>query len=168
MATMKLIIVLDNVRSTHNVGSIIRTAAGLGAEEVWCCGITPYPQLAADTRMFHIAARADKQIAKTALGAEKIVPVRVFSTTGEALEQAKENHYQVWALEQSSESQNLQKVEPPSHLALVVGHERDGVALSELESLIDRVIEIPMTENKESLNVSVAAAIAIYHFLAKN
>ena len=165
MSRPKLVLVLDNVRSTHNVGSIMRSAAALGAHGVWCAGITPYPQQANDARLPHVAVKAGRDIAKTALGAERMIEVKYFASTDQAIAAAIAEGYDIWALEQAPKSVSLTDVKPPTKLALIVGHERDGVN-DQILKQASSIVEIPLPGHKESLNVSVAAAIALYHLLA--
>lgn len=159
----ELVLILDNVRSAHNVGSIFRSAEGLGVSEVWCCGITPYPKQLHDERLPHVQERATRQISKTALGAELTMTVQVFAHTKAAIEAARPK-YAIWALEQATNSTRLDQADKTKDVALILGHERDGVDQSLLK-LVDKVVEIPMIGQKESLNVSVAAAIACYELM---
>ena len=158
---MSLILVLDNLRSAHNVGSIVRTADAVGIECVICVGTTPYPHIPDDARPGHVSARNNKEIAKTALGAEKSVSILYNSNLRETLERLREVGTSILALEQAPTSINLFDYDPTQVVALILGNEVDGIDLSALES-IDKILEIPMKGAKESLNVAVAAGIAMY------
>lgn len=160
MATITLI--AHNLRSTHNVGSLLRTADGLGVKHVYLTGYTPYPAQPQDTRLPHIAEKLTKQITKTALGAEK----RNFWTHEEDIETCiatlKKQGYSVVALEQTPDAIPLPTYKPPKNIALLVGRETEGIE-PEVLALCDKTIVIPMLGTKESFNVVQAAAMALYH-----
>jgi len=160
-----LIVVLDNIRSMHNVGSIMRTCDGLSVSKVIACGLTPYPQTSNDQRLPHVSMRAHSQIAKTALGAESTVEVEHFDDLSQALDELRSRGYELWAIEQSTKSIMLDKIHNlPKKLAITLGSEVDGV---DLEQDFDRIVEIPMNGKKESFNVSVTAGIVIYQLCQK-
>ena len=142
-----LIVVLNNIRSLYNVGSIFRTADGIGVEKIFLCGITPIPP--------------DNQITKTALGAEKTVPWRFFERAVDAVKQAKSEGYQIVLLEQTQNSVSYQKFIPSQPICLVLGNENAGVS-DELLALADASVEIEMSGLKNSLNVSVAFGVVGY------
>ncbi len=144
-------ILLNNIRSLHNVGSIFRTSDGAGVKKLFLCGQTGYPPR--------------EEIAKTALGAEEIVPWEYYIDPIDCIKKLKKEGIQIVALEQTSKSIDYKKLKPKYPICLVVGHEIDGVSKEILE-LCDEAIEIPMHGEKQSLNVSVAFGIAIYE-LAK-
>ena len=156
----KLALVAVDIRSSHNIGSLFRTCDGFGAEMI-LVGICPRPKSEDDDRLPHIARKAEKEIAKTALGAEKTVPWRHFDTLLEAKRQLNKDGYALIAIEQSDTSRSLREMKLETALALVVGREVEGLSLVELK-LCDAVYEIPMTGSKESFNVSVAAGVALY------
>jgi len=141
-----LILVLDNVRSLNNVGSVFRTADSFLLEAVYLCGITGTPP--------------HKDIQKTALGATDTVQWKYFETTLTALEELKNNQYKVFAIEQAEHSQMLHnfKMEAKSKIAFVLGNEINGVD-QEVIDACHGVIEIPQTGFKHSLNISIAAGI---------
>lgn len=152
-------LVLDNIRSCHNVGSILRSADAFGVTSVIYYGTTPYPSLENDDRLPHLRKKQTTSIAKTALGAEKTVPgVHVSDITQlkKILKGSK-----VISLEQSSTSKPLESFKTIEPIVLILGNEVDGVSPQLLELSSD-VIEIPMLGIKESLNVSVATGIALY------
>ena len=149
---LPLIVVLDNVRSVHNVGSIFRTADAFRLAGVWLCGITATPP--------------SVDIHKTALGAEESVDWRYFSTTAEAVAALKAEGYVVASVEQCHRSTLLTDFELDSaqHYALVMGHEVHGVAQDVVDAS-DLVIEIPQMGTKHSMNVSVAAGVVMWEFV---
>jgi len=155
----EIIIVAHNIRSTHNVGAIFRTAEGLGIKKIILSGYTPYPQQSKDSRLPHISAKLTSQIHKTALGAELIVPFD--HQEQPPITALKESGYRIVALEQAARSIPLQTYKAPQKVALVLGEEVEGIP-PELLALCEDVLEIPMVGQKESFNVSVAAGIALY------
>lgn len=150
-AKLPLIVVLDNVRSLHNVGSIFRTADAFRLEAVWLCGITATPP--------------SVEIHKTALGAEDAVAWRYFASTLEAVDELKRMGYRIAAIEQCHGSQMLHEmtIAPTPH-ALVLGNEVKGVA-QEVVDVADVVVEIPQYGTKHSMNVSVTAGIVMWECL---
>jgi len=145
---LSLTLVLNNIRSLYNVGSIFRTADGVGVEKIWLCGITGHPP--------------DSQISKTALGAEKEVPWEYRQDVCSVVRELKTQDYQIMLLEQSTHSIPFQDYHPRGSVCLVIGNEIDGVS-DELVALCDQIIEIEMSGLKNSLNVSVAFGIVAYH-----
>jgi tRNA G18 (ribose-2'-O)-methylase SpoU len=148
---LPLVVVLDDVRSMHNVGSVLRTADAFRAEGVWLCGITGAPP--------------HPEIHKTALGAEDSVSWQHLATAAEAVERLHAEGYTVLAVEQVEHSTKLQHFEASADrkYAIVVGNEVKGVH-QEVVDLCDGCIEIPQLGTKHSLNVSVAAGIVVYEF----
>lgn len=158
----EITLLVHNIRSTHNVGSILRTADGFGVTHVVCSGYTPYPQLSGDNRLPHIVEKLTRQIHKTALGAEATVDVSYFSDVRTWLEKNQRGEHQpVYALEQATGSQNLKDFVPAEKFALLIGEEVHGIAPDLLE-WCDDILEIPMHGHKESFNVSVSTGIALY------
>lgn len=155
----EIIVIAHNIRSTHNVGAIFRTAEGFGVTKIYLTGYTPYPVLSNDTRLPHIANKLESQIHKTALGAEKIVPFSHEEVP--PIEQLKAEGYRIVGLEQSSRSTLLQTYTAPEKIALLIGEEVHGIT-EELLAQCEDIIEIPMVGQKESFNVSVATGIALY------
>jgi len=162
MAMRKLALVVHNVRSTHNVGSLLRTADGLGITKVFLCGYTPYPEVKNDDRLPHIRQKVGRAIHKTALGAELSVDWEYVPDIGTCLVGLSRSGYKIAALEQTNQSINLASFKPGGKMALVVGNEVDGIDKKTLK-LMDCHLAIPMLGHKESFNVAVAAAIALYH-----
>lgn len=161
----KIVIILNDVRSCYNVGSIFRTADAVGVNEIALCGITPYPRVKNDTRSEKVIINNTKMIHKTALDAEESVMFQHFETTLEAIKYYSENNYQVIALENKvPNTQNIFTFKPNSKIALVVGSETDGLD-TDILNKSDATIEIPMHGIKNSLNVSVATGIALYSLI---
>jgi tRNA G18 (ribose-2'-O)-methylase SpoU len=155
----EIIVIAHNIRSTHNVGAIFRTAEGFGIHKIILSGYTPYPILQNDSRLPHIREKLADQIHKTALGAELLVP---FEYTDEPpLEELKAAGYTIVGLEQDARSTMLQHYVPGAKIALLIGEEVHGIT-TELLAQCDDLIEIPMVGKKESFNVSVATGIALY------
>lgn len=159
----KIILIAHNIRSAHNVGSLLRTADGLGLTKVILTGYTPYPFMAEqDDRLPHLARKIDGQIAKTALGAEKFVPWEHYSDIESVISSLKSDGYAIYGLEQTAGATELIKFAAPDKLALITGREVEGIEPQVL-NLCDGYIEIPMLGRKESFNVVQAAAMALYH-----
>lgn len=162
----EITLILHNIRSTHNVGSMFRTAEGFGVRRIIITGYTPYPDLSLvdqpDPRLPHIREKLTAQIHKTALGAEAMVPFEQFPTL-EAWLAANNvgDQLPVVALEQSERSVMLPDFQPPERLALLLGEEVHGIS-SDVLARCDHVVEIPMFGQKESFNVSVATGMALY------
>ena len=148
---LPLTVVLDDVRSMHNVGSVLRTADAFRLEEVVLCGITGTPP--------------HPEIHKTALGAEDCVAWRYCDTALEAVQQLKERGITVFSVEQATDSTMLPsfQAERGKHYAIVLGNEVKGVH-QEVIDASDGCLEIPQLGVKHSMNVSVTAGIVIYHF----
>ena len=148
---LPLIVVLDDVRSMHNVGSVFRTGDAFRIEAVYLCGITSTPPMA--------------EIHKTALGAEDSVSWRYFKTALEAIGQLKKDGYTVFSVEQVEHSTKLQTFVPQQaqKYAVVFGNEVKGVH-QEVVDASDGCLEIPQLGTKHSMNVSVTAGIVIYKF----
>lgn len=155
---------MHNVRSTYNVGAVLRTADGLGIEKVIFSGYTPYPKLKREERLPYLVEKINKQIDKTALGATNSVSWQRSKQLSKTLSGLKTMGYTIAALEQTKESQDLSKYSPPEKIVLIVGNEIDGVDPTILK-LTDITLEIPMFGKKESFNLATAAAIASYHIL---
>lgn len=157
---VKIALILADIRSLHNVGSILRSADGFGISHIYYAGYTPYPIQPNDTRLPHETKKLTSQIHKTALGAENL-PASLYGSGLEAVRAAKKDGYAVVALEQSPHSAQLNEYSPPANIALLLGNEVTGIS-SELLSKVDDILEIPMLGSKESFNVSVATGIALY------
>ncbi|WP_312793202.1 RNA methyltransferase [Sphingobacterium sp.] len=147
-------IVLDNVRSMHNVGSAFRTADGFAIEKIYLCGITGTPP--------------HREIEKTALGATQSVTWEYAKDTNEVIDQLRSEGYTIVAIEQAENSVMLHEFQPDSSkkYALVFGNEVNGVD-EDVMKKIDTCIEIPQYGTKHSLNVSVAIGIILWDFIQK-
>lgn len=158
----EIVLIAHNLRSCHNVGSLLRTADGLGVSRVYLTGYTPYPRAEHDERLPHLAEKITKQIHKTSLGAENSVQWRRCDSIEAALLELSREGYVIAAIEQAPEAISLPDYKPPEKLALLVGREVEGVE-PELLAEMDTILEIPMFGQKESFNVVQAAAMALYH-----
>lgn len=158
----ELVLVAHNLRSAHNVGSLLRTADGLGVGKLYLSGYSPYPLSPHDERLPHLAQKLDRQIAKTALGAEKSVAWQHVADINKLIASLRGEGFTVAALEQASGAVPLPDFKPPDKIALIVGREVEGLEPEVLE-LCDLAVEIPMLGRKESFNVASAAAMALYH-----
>jgi len=149
-----LVVVLDNVRSCNNIGSVFRTSDALLVEKIYLCGITATPP--------------NKEIHKTALDAEKTVEWQYFEKTEDALKKLHENGYKIYAVEQVENSILLPDFgpSPDEKVALVFGNEVKGVQ-QKVVDLCDGAIEIPQHGTKHSFNISVSAGIVLWDIFQK-
>ena len=153
---LPMVVVLDNIRSQHNVGAVFRTADAFCLQAIYLCGICCCPP--------------NDEIHKTALGAEQTVDWRYFENTLDAVRDLHEQGYTVYAVEQAHDSVTLEEITsqmvngkcPNSKFAIVLGHEVFGVQ-QEVVDACDACIEIPQYGTKHSLNVSVTAGIVMYN-----
>jgi len=155
----EIIVIAHNIRSTHNVGAIFRTAEGFGISKIILTGYTPYPRLFKDTRLPHIAEKLTKQISKTALGAEVIVPFEYLEEP--PITALKAAGYRIVGLEQAPNSISIAQYTVPEKVVLLLGEEVEGIN-AELMAQCEDILEIPMVGKKESFNVSVATGIALF------
>lgn len=153
-----MVVLLHNIRSLHNVGSIFRTADAAGVKKIYLCGITPFP---VDEFL-----QKRPQFAKVSLGAEDNISWEYRKSIVPLIKKLKNQGFKIVALEQSQNSIPLTQVqlENLEKAALIVGHEVKGIDKKVL-TLADQILEIPMKGKKESLNVSVAFGIAVYQLL---
>ena len=158
----QIVLIAHDIRSTHNVGSLLRTAEGLGVSKVYLTGYTPYPKQTPDTRLPHLANKIDKDIHKTALGAEATQAWEQTTDLLQLIDQLKDQNYSICALEQTATAVPLPNFVPPAKVALLLGREVEGIEPM-LLTKCDIVLEIPMAGSKESFNVVQAAAMALYH-----
>ncbi|MEO7215631.1 RNA methyltransferase [Mucilaginibacter sp.] len=151
---LPVVVVLDNVRSMHNIGSIFRTSDALAATAVYLCGITAQPP--------------HREIEKTALGATQSVTWQYFSNTLEAIKELRADGYKIVAIEQAENSIMLNEFTPlaDEKYALIFGNEVNGVS-DEAMQMIDTCIEIPQFGTKHSFNIVVSAGIVLWDFFAK-
>jgi len=146
---MKIHIVLDNIRSVFNVGSIFRSADGAGSvEKIYLCGITTDIE--------------NPKLEKTALGATDMVPSEHYDTTEDALEEIKEMNIPIYSVELTEDAKNFQDIDYPNEVALVFGHEKKGVDEKILNEFSTEKIMVPMRGMKESLNVANCATVVLY------
>ncbi len=157
-----IILIADNIRSLYNVGSLFRLADGLQLEALYLCGMTGYPKLESDTRPEWVSSRADKEIRKTGLSGVDAVPYCYFPTTKAAVSTVKEAGYQIVSLELTEQSIDYRHATYTFPLALIVGHETEGVN-QDVVSNSDAVVHLPMLGTGHSLNVATASAAALYY-----
>ncbi len=158
-----IVLILDNIRSCHNVGSLFRTAEGLGVSKIYLCGITPYPKIANDSRLPHLISKITNRIDKTALGSIDLINYEYSEATLSIINKLRKKGFKIISLEQSPRSKYLDHTNiGAKKVALVVGNEVSGVDLKVLDQS-DLIIEIKMLGKKESLNVVQATAMALYH-----
>jgi len=146
----EIVLILDNIRSTFNVGAIFRTADASSIKKIYLCGITPTPP--------------NPKILKVSLGAESYISWEKVSQTYRLIEKLKKDGYHILALEQSKKSLDIFKFKPKYPIALVLGSEVKGLSKNILKRA-DKIIEIPMFGRKESLNVAVALGICVYQII---
>lgn len=157
-----IVVIAHDIRSTHNVGSLLRTAEGLGVEHVYLSGYTPYPLKSGDTRLPHLAQKIHKAIQKTALGAEDSQAWSHIEDIDNLIEKLRQNGFTIVALEQTPQAVSLPDWSPLDKVALILGREVEGIAQHILDQ-VDLTTVIPMDGKKESFNVVQAAAMALYH-----
>ena len=149
-----IVVVLENIRSAYNVGSVFRTADAFLIEAIYICGYTAQPP--------------HKEIKKTALGAEETISWKHFETTAEAMAELRESGYKIYAVEQVEGSYQLQnfKNDPAEKVAVIFGNEVAGVEQSTILAS-DGCIEIPQLGMKHSLNIATAAGVVLWEFVRK-
>lgn len=157
----KLFLIVHDIRSAHNVGAMFRTADGAGVARVFVSGYTQAPAEPGKQWM----TNAEKSLAKTALGAERSVPWERASDIHELVGRLRSEGISIVALETGESSIDYRSFVPEGNVALIVGNETEGVD-RELLRLCDDVISLPMRGVKRSLNVSVAAGIALFSLMS--
>ncbi|OGM97289.1 MAG: hypothetical protein A2735_02665 [Candidatus Yanofskybacteria bacterium RIFCSPHIGHO2_01_FULL_41_21] len=157
------VVILDNIRSRENVGSIFRTSDAVGVKKIYLCGITPTPAVQFSISNFQFSKQSKKtdKIAKTALGAEKWVPWEYHKQTWRLIEQLKKEGYKIVALEKTRNAEDIFGFKSKSKVALIVGNEVNGLSPETLKRS-HKIVAIPQYGQKESLNVAVAFGIATY------
>jgi 23S rRNA (guanosine2251-2'-O)-methyltransferase len=147
-----IIVVLENVRSAYNVGSVFRTADAFLLQAVYICGYTAHPP--------------HKEIKKTALGAEETMEWKYFKKANEAIEELRKEGYKIFSVEQAVNSHPLQQIQIKENekLALVFGNEVSGIEQTTIE-LTDGCIEIPQLGMKHSLNIATAVGVVLWEFV---
>lgn len=146
-----VIIILPDIRSTYNTGSFFRTADGAGVEKIYLTGITappPHPHLI-----------------KVSLGAEDSVPWEQKEDVNALIQDLKKDNWQIVAVEQTKDSVDYKDIEYSDKVALLFGNEVEGL-VQEILDQADLIVDLPMRGEKESLNVSIAGGIMIYHLLS--
>ncbi|MCW9054915.1 MAG: TrmH family RNA methyltransferase [Candidatus Pacebacteria bacterium] len=151
---MNMIAIFHNVRSTHNVGSLFRTAECAGVEKIYLTGYTPAP--------IDRFGREQQAIAKVALGAQKSVPWESGNIV-KVVENLKQSNHVIVGVEQTPESVPYKDYTAPEKAIFIFGNEVDGLP-EDVLALCDTVVEIPVRGEKESLNVAVTAGIILFHF----
>lgn len=153
------ILILPDIRSAQNVGSLFRTADAVGIKHIYIVGYTPTP--------LDRFGKPQKDIVKTALGAEQTVSWEYVKTLAPLLTKLKKQGYTLVAIEQAKNSIDYKKIRiDPRKTACILGNEVNGLSVSSLKK-VDLVAEIPMKGMKESLNVAVAGGIALFRFFDK-
>lgn len=157
-----MVVILHNVRSTHNVGSIFRTADAAGCEKIYLCGITPAP--------VDRFGRVNEKVSKVALGAERWIAWEKVGQIIRLIDKIKKEGYKIFAVEQSSRSLPYQKIKllkkDLAKTAIVVGNEIKGLPPAILRRA-DKILEIPMRGKKESLNVAVTFGVVAFNLINK-
>ena len=152
----EIVLILNEIRSTHNVGAIFRTADACGISKIYFIGTTPTP--------IDRFGRDRKDVAKTALGAEKTIPWEYFENIDQLLTKLKKDNFTIVAIEQSKNSVDYKNVRLENNSAIILGNEVEGVSEKVLNEC-DIIAEIPMLGKKESLNVSVATGVVLFRIL---
>jgi 23S rRNA (guanosine2251-2'-O)-methyltransferase len=152
------VLILHNIRSAENVGSLFRTADAVGIAKIYLSSITPTP--------IDRFGRPNAKVVKTALGAESSVEWEQYGSIESLLEMLRAQGFQTIAIEQSDGSVDYKDIEVGENVAFILGNEVEGIN-PEILSLVDSIAEIPMSGRKESLNVSVAGGIALFRMLGR-
>lgn len=145
-------VICDSIRSLENIGSIFRTADAIRVKKIYLCGISGKPP--------------HHKISKTALGAEETVPFEYHKQIGRLINKLKKDGVQIVALEQDKKAIDYRKFKPKFPVAIIIGNEVKGI-FKKVLSKADKIIFLPMSGQKESLNVSVAFGVAGYHIINK-
>lgn len=148
-------LILENIRSAHNVGAIFRTADGAGVSKIYIVGYTPAP-----TDRF---GREQPEILKTSLGASDTIPWEQHDSAVEIIEELKKDRVEIIAVEQHTKSIEYHSHKPTGARAFIMGNEIEGVSAAAL-AVADTIVDIPMSGQKESLNVATTAGIILFHF----
>lgn len=155
-AKREVVVLVHDIRSTHNVGSIFRTSDAVGVSKIYLSGFSPTPK--------DKFGRWRKDVCKVALGAEQSIPWEYLDSPINLIKKMKKGGFEVVGLEQSEKSIDYKKFKSKKPILFIVGSEVEGMS-REMLKLCDSIVEIPMLGNKESLNVSVAFGVAIYRLL---
>lgn len=156
MNKKEVVLILENIRSNFNVGSIFRIADCVGVSKIYLCGYTPAPK--------NKFGAENKEMKKVALGGDVNVPWEKVISVSRVVKGLRARGFQIVSLEQSDNSVDYKKFKPKYPVAIVLGNEVDGVSKGTLKNS-DVKIEIPMMGKKESLNVAVATGVALFRIL---
>jgi 23S rRNA (guanosine2251-2'-O)-methyltransferase len=162
MKEKKFVLILHRIRSAYNVGSMFRTADGIGVDKIFVTGFTQAPS----EKKYELQTKAEKMLSKTALQAEKYVEWEQGKNISKVIDKLKKEDFQILALEQDEESIDYKKFKPNKKIALIVGNEPRGIDKRIIKKC-DNIIDIPMRGKKQSLNVSVALGVAGYELKSK-
>ena len=157
----EIYLIAHNIRSAHNIGSLMRTAEGLGVKKLYITGYSPYPRKIDDQRLPHIALKLDRQIQKTSLDSQQTLDWEQIDDIYQVVKSLNHQFIPLAVLEQTKDAVEIHKFQGPEKLALLIGSEVDGVS-SELIKIADYKLIIPMFGQKESFNVVQATAMALY------
>lgn len=157
----QIVAIAHNMRSAYNVGALLRTADVFAVSTVYCTGYTPYPEQRRDFRSPALISKLAHKIHKSALGAEFTVPCLHHPGISALLAELRADGFAVAGLEIDPRSVPIAGYRPPEKVALLLGEEVDGIP-AKLRDSCDALLNIPMFGSKDSLNVSVAAGIALY------
>lgn len=146
-------VILHNIRSAHNVGSMFRSADALGVTSIYCTGYTPVP--------VDRFGRPVKEIAKTALGAERVISWKAYRHPDQIIQKLKKEGFTVIGIEQDTRAGDYKTYFPPERTVIIMGNEVRGLSKS-LRDMCDVLLEIPMRGKKESLNVAVSFGVALF------
>lgn len=146
----EIVVILENIRSAHNVGAILRTADGAGVKKIYLVGITPHSD--------------HPKVKKTSLGAENFIETEYYTSTDQAIEYLRSQGFKIFSIEQSKDSKKLTKntFTDFQKICVVFGNELTGISTETMLNS-DSVIEIPMLGKKNSLNVSTTVGIILYN-----
>ena len=147
---IRLSIILDNLRSAHNVGNVFRIAEAVACAEIICCGYTPAPP--------------HPKLVKTAMGSDSMVPCRIFSTAAEAVRALHEEGVKVYAVETVDNAVDAWDFPYPERVAILLGNEALGISADALAET-DGAVSLPMLGEKASINVGNCAAVVVYSIL---
>ncbi len=151
----EIVLILDNIRSAENVGSIFRTGDAIGVQKIFLTGVTPSP--------IDRFGRVRKDISKSALGAEKSISWEYFEKTSDVVKKLKKEEFFIVAIEQDTKSLDYKKIKPKHKTCLIFGNEVSGID-KKILGMADEIAEIKMFGLKESLNVAVSSGIVLYRF----
>lgn len=157
MRERKFYLILHRIRSAYNVGSMFRSADGIGIDKIFITGFTQAPS----EKDYIFQSKAEKMLSKTALGADKYVLWEKATNLSKLIEKFKKENFQIIALEQNENSIDYRAFKPSSKVVLIVGNEPRGIDKRILKKC-DIIMELPMRGKKQSLNVAVALGVAGY------